>query len=222
MIYNPLQQRICIGEISTKDLLRTIPSVDLWNVEGWYERQQNRLDIRLYAFIKDVLSRGFVNPVVIWYSDQTKQFAIHPGMNRLMLNKVLNLPMQAWVVSYDVNSYKTLGRLFPGITKLKTDANGNRDIKLTAQHRTDNRLYEIVFDNDRILPLLRNEENSAEWNELSSKTGFHIWREDKYIGAIGNAKEHWQVDGVAGIYELALKYYFNRKTNNAFVHRKTT
>ena len=119
-------------------------------------------------------------------------------------------------------NYRRLGKLFPGITKLRTDINGNRDIKLTAQHRTDNRLYEIVFDKDRILPQLRTESNSAKWNELSSKTGFHIWHNNEYIGAVGNAQDHWNVKDVAGIYELTLKYYFNRKINNAFVHRKTT
>jgi hypothetical protein len=222
MIYNPLQQRVCIGEILTKDLLKTLPPVDLWNVKGWYERQQNRLDIRLYAFVKDVLSNGFVNPVIIWYSDTAKEFSIHPGMNRLMLNRVLNLDMKAWVISYDVNNYRRLGKLFPGITKLRTDINGNRDIKLTAQHRTDNRLYEIVFDKDRILPQLRTESNSAKWNEVSSKTGFHIWHNNEYIGAVGNAQDHWNVKDVSGVYELALKYYFNRKTNNAFIHRKST
>ncbi len=222
MIYNPLQQRICIGEISTKDLFKTINFVDLHNVEGWWKRQQNRLDIRLYAFVKDVLQDNFVNPVIVWYSDEKKEYSIHPGLNRLMLNKVLNFDMTAWVISYDIKNYRRLGKVFPGITKLKLDPSGNRDIALTAQHRTDNRLYEIVFSEDRILPRLRNANNSKEWKEVSSKTGFHIWHNNKYIGAVGNAQDHWNVKDVAGIYELTLKYYFNTKINNAFVHRKTT
>jgi len=224
MIYNPLQQRICIGEISTTDLFKIIPEVKINNVKGWWSRQQNRLDIRLYAFIKNVINNGFVDPIIVWYSNDTKEFSIHPGMNRIMLNRVLNLPMKAWVISYDIKSYKELGKVFPGVTKLKLDPNGNRDIPLTAQHRTDNRLYEIVFNDDRILPTMRNTENDTEWNEVQKHTGFHVWCGGELVCKIGNpAKDaHWKVQDVSGIYELALKYFFNYGVKNDFIHRKTT
>ena len=224
MIYNALQQRICIGKINTTDLFKVVPKPILHNVKGWWNRQQDRLDIRLYAFCKNVIDNGFVDPIILWYSDQKNEFAIHPGMNRIALNNVLNYNMKAWVISYDIKDYKRLGRVFPGITKLQLDEWGNRDIQLTAQHRTDNRLYEIVFKRDRILPTLRNPHNFAEWTEAQCMTGFHIWHKGQFIATVGNATDidHWEVDNVSGIYELALKYFFNYGVENAFIHRKTT
>ena len=224
MIYNPLQQRICIGEISSKDLFRTIPSPKLNNVKGWWQRQQHRQDIRLYAFIKDVIDKGFIDPIIVWYSDDRKEFSLHPGMNRVMLNRVLGFPMKAWVISYDIKTYKRLGKVFPGITKLKLDPNGNRDIPMTAQHRTDNRLYEIVFGNDKILPIMRTPENDAEWEQVQQRAGFYVWCGGELIGKIGSPTnlDHWDVRDVSGIYELALKYFFDYGVENAFIHRRTT
>ena len=121
MIYNALQQRICIGKINTTDLFKVVPKPILHNVKGWWNRQQDRLDIRLYAFCKNVIDNGFVDPIILWYSDQKNEFAIHPGMNRIALNNVLNYNMKAWVISYDIKDYKRLGRVFPGITKLQLD-----------------------------------------------------------------------------------------------------
>ena len=222
MIYNPLQQRICIGVIDTRDLFRTIPCPNMNHVRGWWQRQQNRQDIRLYAFIKDVLQNGFVDPLIVWYNDGKQEFSLHPGMNRVMLNKVLKLPMQAWVSSADIKDYRRLGKVFPGITKLKLDPSGNRDIKMTAQHRKDNRLYEIVFDNDKILPTMRTPENDVEWAEIQRQTGFYVWFKGEQICKIGNPtqNDHWNVKDVSGIYELALKYFFNYEVKNAFIHRR--
>lgn len=224
MIYNPLQQRICIGEMETEQLFNIVPEFHLKNVKGWMRRQQNRLDIRLYAFCKDVIQNGFVNPIIVWYSDRDNEYAIHPGMNRIMLNRVLNFPMKAWVISHDINDYQRLGKVFPGIKKLKLDKYGNRDIKLTAQHRTDNRLFEIVFDADRILPILRTEQNSREWKEVQQRAGFYVWSGGEQIAKIGSPTDldHWVVKDVSGIYELALKYFFDYGVANAFIHRKTT
>jgi len=224
MIYNPLQQRICIGVIDTKDLFRTIPKPNINNVKGWWSRQQHRQDIRLYAFIKDVLQNGFVDPIIVWYNDEKKEFSLHPGMNRIMLNRVLNLPMEAWVISADIKDYRRLGKVFPGITKLKLDPSGNRDIKMTAQHRKDNRLYEIVFDNDKILPTMRNAKNDADWAEAQQNAGFYAWCGGEQILKVGNPtrEDHWNVRDVSGIYELALKYFFNYEVKNAFIHRRTT
>lgn len=224
MIYNPIQQRICIGVIDTKDLFKTLPCPSILNVKGWWERQQHRQDIRLYAFIKDVLKNGFVDPIIVWYNDDKKEFSLHPGMNRVMLNRVLDIPMAAWVISYDIKDYKRLGKVFPGITKLKLDPSGNRDISMTAQHRKDNRLYEIVFDNDKILPTMRTAENDAQWNEVQKRAGFYVWCGGEQICKIGSPTkdDHWNVKDVSGIYELALKYFFNYEVKNAFIHRRTT
>ena len=222
MIYNPLQQRICIGVIDTRDLFRTIPCPSMNNVKGRWQRQQNRQDIRLYALIKDVLQNGFVDPLIVWYNDGKQELSLHHGMNRVMLNKVLKLPMQAWVISADIKDYRRLGKGFPGITKLKLDPSGNRDIKMTAQHRKDNRLYEIVFDNDKILPTMRTAENDAKWTEVQSRAGFYVWCGGEQICKIGTPtqNDHWNVKDVSGIYELALKYFFNYEVKNAFIHRR--
>lgn len=224
MIYNPLQQRLTWGKIDGRDLWKVLPATKIKDVEIWCDRQQDRLDIRLYGFIKNVLKDGFVDPTIVWYSALKQEFSIHPGMNRVMLNRVIKIPQRFWIISYDENSFYNLAKTFPGLKRLRLDKLGNRDIPLVAQHRKDNRMFEIQFEDDRLLPNFRTEENNKEWTELTNQKGFHVWWNNKLQMTVGNAteKDHWVVDDVGGIYELALKYYFNWEKPNAFIHRKTT
>ena len=73
--------------------------------EAWLRHNERRIYLRLYVFVDSVLERynngqlGFKDPVIVWSNLKDKEFAVHPGKNRIILKMLLpEVRMVGWIM----------------------------------------------------------------------------------------------------------------------------
>jgi hypothetical protein len=189
-------------------------------VKRWLNHNKTRIAWRLYYFIDSVLREGFVDPVLVWSNVTTKNFKIHPGLNRVLLRKLLpERPLKGWVIDFHCKSRKQYEGLFNGIKPLERDHKGNRDIRWRMQHRSNvppawEDQYDLhTFDNLFVTHIpLKDKYLKNKWDFLSRKTGFTPWVANEKFYSIGTThsdQDHYEIFDVIGIYQLFLQYFFN-------------
>ena len=186
-------------------------------LEMWLKRQQPRIYIRCFVFIDTVLKFGFLDPLLIWGNIKKGTMRVHPGTNRYILHSILpERPMKGWVVDRNCNSHQEYKKIFPSARSLIRDKRGDRNMLWRVDHRTRKGYqdqYELSLGTDRLLgePSMDTQTRRDRWAFLSDTRGFGCWQAGKKAYDIGNAREEdqYEIDRVAGIYQLFLQYYFD-------------
>lgn len=189
-------------------------------VDTWLEGNKTRIAWRLYYFLDSVLREGFVDPILIWSNIRRGTFKVHPGSNRAIVAGLLpERRLKGWVIDFYAKSRHEYKGLFTNIQPLERNEKGNRDIPWRMQHRSNvPKGWEDQFDLHLAESLfvthipLKDQYLKDKWDFLSRKTGFTPWsKEKKYysIGTTHSEKDHYEIFDVAGIYQLALIYFFN-------------
>jgi len=197
--------------------------------EGWLLHNRERIYVRLYVFIDSVLERhirgqiGFRDPVIIWGNIKEGHFNIHPGMNRIVLKMCLPEVRQiGWVIDPTCNHRNEYKDIFNNIQPIKRNKQNNKRILWQAHHRTGRRTpqgilcedqYDFSLTSDIYVadPIYDTPERKQKWSELSNKTGFSVYINDKYIYDIGTPQTpncKYNVQTIQGIYQLFLWYFF--------------
>jgi hypothetical protein len=200
-------------------------------VPMWLERQQHRIYLRLFVFIKHVLQWGFLEPIIIWGNIEKQTMRIHPGVNRFILNSVLkdlphltkrHKPLKGWVIDWTCvhrNEYKYI---FDDIKPIPRDPDGNLNMTWKVDYRTTvnpivqsvdtfEDQYEFSPFGEYYLGTIESEQLKKEWiYKQEAHRGFGCYFNGKKIYNIGrNNPKQYEINRVAGIYQLFLKHFFD-------------
>jgi len=191
----------------------------LISTRAWIQGQQGRIDIRLYHFIRDVLDKGFVNPLQVWTDGN--YITVPYGMNRLWLWKLFpEINLDCLVIVPGVHDTRFIKNKFDKITELTPNKKGgNNKIDMKFDRRLPplryvkcGNLYELGVDNEKLIfkiPL-ENPEWDKEWKQLQKEKGFTLWMGNERFYSIGKPVEDYDVTDVRGIYQLFYKCFFDR------------
>lgn len=196
----------------------------------WLSRQQHRIYLRLFVFVHDVLQWGFKEPIVIWGNLEKQTMRIHPGVNRYIFNSVLkdlphltkrHKPLKGWVIDWTCSHRDEYKYIFDDIKPIPRDENGDLNMTWKVDHRTTgDPIYQSVELSDQyeFSPLGENylgdidtSSMKKEWiYKLEAHRGFGCCFNGKKIYDIGrNNPIQYEINLVAGIYQLFLKHFFD-------------
>ena len=191
-------------------------------LKAWLTGQQKRIFLRLYCFVRDVMEKGFVNPVTVWTDGE--RFSLHPGRNRILLYDLFpEFKLEAMVIAMNCNDSNKLKDKFDRIDPVLPydDKFGNKEIRMKLDRRHGfktvkcDHLYEFAIWNERYVGRIhrQNPHWLDDWKKLSKQKGFSLYTEDRYWWDIGKATkdDKYQVHDVKGIYQLFYQYYFDPK-----------
>lgn len=188
-----------------------------YKVGRWLEHNKTRVKWRTYFFIDSVIRDGFKDPVVMWANIETKQFQIHPGVNRIQLKSLLPyLNLKCWIVDFNANSHKDYIGEFKNVQPLNLGPKGNRSIDWMSNHRsTAPDQYEFLFKDDLTVTRIpiKDKHLHAKWDYVSRFTGFSCYDENgKYhydIGTPQSKKDKFKIVRTEGVYQLMLHFFFD-------------
>jgi len=201
----------------------------------WLKRQQHRIYLRLFVFVNDVLKWGFKEPIIIWGSLEKQTMRIHPGVNRYIFNTVLkdlphlhhHPPLKGWVIDWNCSHRNEYKHIFKNIKPIRRDKNGDLNMLWKVDHRTTvdpmnstgeqfEDQYEFSPFGDNYLGNLDNSELKKQWTyKLESHKGFGCWYDGKKFYDIGRNKPiQYEINQVAGVYQLFLKHFFDVNENH--------
>ena len=197
-------------------------------VPMWLERQRNRLYLRLFVFVQDVLKWGFKEPIIIWGNLEKQTMRIHPGVNRFILNSVLNdlphltkthrNPLKGWVIDWGCSHRNEYEHIFDSIKPIPRDTKGNLNMLWKVDHRVTvdkEDQYEFSPQGENYIGDLDNADFKKAWTyKLESHRGFGCWFNGKKFYDIGrNQPIQYEINRVAGVYQLFLKHFFDVNEN---------
>jgi len=239
MIYDThdIPFRAAIFEVSIANFnpINFIEHTEAKYVPLWLSRQQHRIYLRLFVFIKHVLQWGFREPIIIWGNLEKQTMRIHPGVNRFILNSVLkdlphltktHKPLKGWVIDWTCSHRDEYKYIFDDIKPIPRDPNGDLNMTWKVDHRTTvNPIYpsDTFEDQYEFSPFgefylgnIENKELKKEWiHKLESQQGFGCCYKGKKIYDIGrNNPIQYEINRVAGIYQLFLKHFFDVNENH--------
>jgi hypothetical protein len=199
-------------------------------VPMWLSRQQHRIYLRLFVFVHHVLQWGFKEPIIIWGSLEKQTMRIHPGVNRFILNSVLkdlphltkrHKPLKGWVIDWTCVHRDEYKYIFDDIKPIPRDPTDNLNMTWKVDYRTTgDPIYQSVELSDQYefspfgeyyLGDIENKELKKEWiYKLESHKGFGCCFNGKKVYDIGRNKPiQYEINRVAGIYQLFLKHFFD-------------
>ena len=199
-------------------------------VPMWLSRQQHRIYLRLFVFVHHVLQWGFKEPIIIWGSLEKQTMRIHPGVNRFILNSVLkdlphltkrHKPLKGWVIDWTCIHRDEYKYIFDDIKPIPRDPTDNLNMTWKVDYRTTgDPIYQSVELSDQYefspfgeyyLGDIENKELKKEWiYKLESHKGFGCCFNGKKVYDIGRNKPiQYEINRVAGIYQLFLKHFFD-------------
>ena len=200
-------------------------------VPMWLSRQQHRIYLRLFVFVHHVLQWGFKEPIIIWGSLEKQTMRIHPGVNRFILNSVLkdlphltkrHKPLKGWVIDWTCIHRDEYKYIFDDIKPIPRDPTDNLNMTWKVDYRTTvnpivqsvdtfEDQYEFSPFGEYYLGDIENKELKKEWiYKLESHKGFGCCFNGKKVYDIGRNKPiQYEINRVAGIYQLFLKHFFD-------------
>lgn len=192
-------------------------------VPVWLDKQQHRIYLRLFVFIHDILAWGFKEPVIIWGNLEKQTMRVHPGVNRLILNSVLedlphltkrHKPLKGWVIDWNCSHRDEYKDIFKNRRSIPRDEKGNLNMLWKVDHRTQagaEDQYEFSPRGDNYLGDLDSKWLKNQWiYKLESHKGFGCWYQGKKFYDIGrNNPIQYEINRVAGVYQLFFKHFFD-------------
>ena len=201
------------------------PTYNKKYVHQWLERQSHRYYLRVFVFIDSVREKGFKDPVIVWANRNlgTGQMFVHPGQNRLFLKEAMPTErLVAWVLDNTVASRHEYSDIFTNIKPIVRDLNGERLVNWIAQHRTapnQSDQYDFALRDDTYLGAKENdtEERRKRWFQLEP---FGIVEKGKtYVFGKGKPTSLYEVNSVAGVYQVALLNWFDYESPTVHYRR---
>ena len=190
--------------------------------EAWLRHNERRVYLRLYVFVDSVLERynngqlGFKDPVIVWSNLKDKEFAVHPGKNRIILKMLLpEVRMVGWIMDNSgVRSRHEYEGIFNNIQPIVREADNNRQIRWQTQHRTHQGgedQYHMALLNDTYLGNREHDtdERRKNWEQVCKTKGFGCYINDTFYYNIGSPQANYRFDNIAGIYQVFLHHFFD-------------